>query len=431
MISFAQKACCIILLLFFACEKIENSNAKTIGTEKEVSFKPPLMGWASWNNYRIHINESIIKSQADAMVDLGLDEVGYQFINTDDGFYGGRDKEGNLLVHKERFPNGMKQLAEYIHAKGLKAGIYTDAGISTCASYWDKDTIGVGMGLYGNDYRDLNLYLKEWKYDFIKVDWCGGDWLELDEEIRYTEIGNIIREINPSVIYNVCRWKFPGKWVTKVADSWRISGDINKTFESVMHIIDINADLWRYASNGRYNDMDMLQVGRGMTYEEDKAHFSMWCIMQSPLLLGNDLTKMSEETLEIISNKEVIAINQNPFTYQGRRMIDYGALEVWAKPLFSANSGKVAVVLLNRSEKEQAIAFDLQAVSIDSSKGYTMRDLWTKKDFPISWDADVEMRVPAHGVIVLKITGKSIPYNVFEIIDKNNKLPPIELKTDF
>lgn len=205
-----------------------------------------------------------------------------------------------------------------------------------------------GMGLYGHEVQDLTLFLKEWDYDFIKVDWCGGEWMGLDEEVQYTHIAKLARSIKPSVIFNVCRWKFPGKWVTKIADSWRISGDIDNTFESILAIIDLNADLWIYATNGHYNDMDMLQVGRGMSYEEDKAHFTMWAMMHSPLLLGNDLTQLSDETLGIITNKDIIDLNQSSYVYQARRMVDYGNLEVWAKPLFYSMSGEVAVALLKR-----------------------------------------------------------------------------------
>lgn len=401
----------------------ENSN-NTLKKENEVnSSKTPLMGWASWNNYRININENIIKSQADAMVSSGLKSVGYSFINIDDGFFGGRDDNGNLLAHKQRFPNGMKSLSAYIHSKGLKAGIYSDVGINTCASYWDKDSIGVGMGLYGHDKNDLSLFLKEWDYDFIKVDWCGGEWLGLDEQTRYTEIGNIIKTLKPSATYNVCRWKFPGKWVTQIADSWRVSGDIDNNFESILNIIDRNADLWMYSSEGHYNDMDMLQVGRGMTYEEDKAHFSMWSMMQSPLLLGNDLTNMTGETLKIITNKEIIALNQSSFVYQARRVVDYGELEVWAKPLISTMSGEVAVGLLNRSDKPNSISFKLESVGLDSSKGYIIRDLWTKKTFPLSINEEIDLKVPSHGIIVLKIKGKALPFNVFQF-KKGKKFSP-------
>lgn len=378
---------------------------------------PPTMGWASWNNFRIHINEDIIKSQADAMVQLGLSKYGYQFINIDDGFFGGRDEKGNLLYHKERFPNGMKHLAKYIHSKKLKAGIYSDAGINTCGSKWDKDTISVGMGLYGHDEQDLQLFLKEWDFDFLKVDWCGGEWLGIDEQNRYTEIAQKARQIKPSVIFNVCRWEFPGKWVTQVADSWRISGDIDNHFGSILKIIDLNAGLWMYSSKGHYNDMDMLQVGRGMTYDEDKAHFTMWCMMQSPLMLGNDLTKISDQTLEIITNSDLIEINQSPFVYQARRLKDDGDLEVWGKPMISTMSGDVVVTLLNRSNQSQPISFQPSSIGIDANKAYSLKDLWTKEIINKTTDKEISKSVPAHGVVVLRIKGTALPFNVFQYKD--------------
>lgn len=377
-------------------------------------YETPMMGWASWNNYRINISEEIIRSQADAMVELGLDTLGYQYINIDDGFFGGRDKNGNLIAHAKRFPSGMLELSDYIHSKGLKAGIYSDAGINTCASYWDKDTIGYGMGLYGNDKRDLATLLVDWNYDFIKVDWCGGDWLGLDEQIRYTQIADCIAQIKPEAKYNICRWQFPGEWAVSMADSWRISGDIANEFNSVLHIIDLNCDLWPYCSPGHYNDMDMLQVGRGMSFEEDKAHFSMWCMMSSPLILGNDLTTIDKQTLDIISNKDLIAINQNPYAYQARKVKDDGAQEVFARPLFSTTDGQVAVALLNREKKKNKIAFKLSDVGIDSSKGYTIKDLWTKKEYQQSNDIEKIFTVAKNGVVVLLIEGVALPNNVYQ-----------------
>ncbi|WP_241558300.1 glycoside hydrolase family 27 protein [Mariniphaga sediminis] len=372
------------------------------------------MGWASWNNYRVNINEDIIKQQADAMVDRGMADAGYRYINIDDGYFGGRDSEGNLLVHKERFPGGMKALAGYIHSKGLRAGIYTDAGINTCASFWNKDTLGIGMGLFGHEYRDLSLFLNDWKYDFVKIDWCGGDWLGFDEQIRYTELGRIIRELRPDAVYNICRWKFPGKWAVQVADSWRISEDIANTFESVMHIVDLNADLWCYSGPGHVNDMDMLQVGRGMTYEEDKTHFTMWCIMNSPLLAGNDLTTMSDETLSILTNEEVIALNQDPMVYQARRLVDHGDHEIWGRPLVSAISGEVGVVLLNRGEKPAEITLNLETIGINASEGYKVKDLWKKETQQNVTKDSLTYTVPVHGVVALKIDGESIPFNIFQ-----------------
>lgn len=401
------------VLLLSGCRH-NNEKEKTSAGQFITKPQTPLMGWASWNQFRVNINEDIIKGQADALVSTGLKEAGYTFINIDDGFFGGRDSLGNIIPHPTRFPNGMKAVADYIHSKGLKAGIYSDAGINTCASYWDKDTIGVGMGLYGHDRQDLTMMLKEWGYDFIKVDWCGGQWLDLDEKTRYTEIAKLIEEIKPGTIYNICRWQFPGLWATSIADSWRISGDINNNFQSILHIIDKNADLWKYASPGHFNDMDMLQVGRGMSFEEDKAHFSMWCIMNSPLMAGNDLRTMSKETLGILTNQEVIALNQDPLGYQARRLIDMGELEVWGKPLTSTMSGRVGVALLNRSESMQSIEFDLETVGIDPVKGYHYRDLWEKQTSATLRDSSLCFDVPAHGVVVLRIEGQSKPYNVYQ-----------------
>jgi hypothetical protein len=379
------------------------------------------MGWSSWNNYHVNISEEIIQSQADAMAASGMKEAGYSYINIDDGFFGGRNENGGLLAHKKRFPSGMKALADYIHKKGLKAGIYSDAGINTCASYWDQDTIGSGMGLYGHEWSDLNLMLKEWGYDFIKIDWCGGQWLDLDEETRYTLLGKMIRSIRPDVVYNICRWEFPGKWALTTADSWRISGDITNTFESVMHIVDRNADLWKYSGPGHVNDMDMLQVGRGMGYEEDKTHFSMWCMLNSPLLAGNDLTKMSDETLEILTNKELISINQDPLVYQARKLEDHGDLELWTRPLGSTMSGRVAVALLNRSDKNQTMTLELEKVAIIPGEGYVVKDCWEHTTSSGMTKPTLSYEIPPHGVVVLKIDGTNPPFNVFQF--ENGKKP--------
>lgn len=374
----------------------------------------PMMGWASWNHFRVHISEQIIRSQTDAMVAKGMKAAGYTYINIDDGFFGGRDAAGNIKSHPQRFPAGMGALVAYIHSRGLKAGTYSDAGINTCGSYWDKDSIGIGMGLYGHEQQDLELMLRKWDFDFIKVDWCGGEWLGLDEQTRYTEIGRLVKTIKPQAVYNVCRWKFPGKWVVNAANSWRVSGDIREQFDAIAKIIDLNADLWPYCGPGHVNDMDMLQVGRGMSFEEDKAHFSMWCMLNSPLLAGNDLTKMSKETLGILTNKELIAINQDPLVYQARRLRDDGDQEVWARPLKHTMSGEIAVALFNRAKTAAVIKFNPDSLSIDSKKGYIIRDVWNKKNYARSTNKEQSFEVPPHGVVILRIKGTSLPYNVFQ-----------------
>lgn len=406
--SINKKIFCTLLgsLYFFA--------ASVSAQEKSTHPKTPIMGWSSWNNFRVNIDENIIKAQADKMISTKLRDAGYNFINIDDGFFGGRNSKGELLTHSGRFPSGMKALADYIHSKGLKAGIYSDAGINTCASMWDKDTIGVGSGLYGHDEQDLNLMLKTWGYDFIKIDWCGGEKLGLNDELRYTQLANRIKAINSNALFNICRWQFPGKWAVEIADSWRISGDISNEFGSILHIIDKNAELWKYSSPGHVNDMDMLQVGRGMTYDEDKSHFTMWCIMNSPLLLGNDLRTISKETLDLVTNREVIALNQDKLGYQARRLQKNAELEVWAKPLVSTMSGDVAVVLLNRSAKKELITFNIDSIGLDAAKGYKIRDLWKHKDNALTQSKSQSFEVPPHGVVTLKISGKSRPFNVFQ-----------------
>ncbi len=401
--------CFVLISILSACNQPRT-------TAEPLPERPltPLMGWASWNNFRADISEDIIMAQADAMVANGMKDAGYSYINIDDGFFGGRDKNGRMLAHPVKFPSGMAKLAQYIHSKGLKAGIYSDAGINTCASYYDLDTIGSGMGLWGYDRSDLTQMLVEWKYDFLKVDWCGGVWLGLDKENRYTQLSRIIREIRPDAVFNVCAWGFPGKWVTTVADSWRVSIDIENNFESILSIIDLNADLWKYSTPGSINDMDMLQVGRGMSYEEDKSHFTMWSIMNSPLVAGNDLTTIDEKTLSILTNKDIIALNQDALGYQARRLSSANNLEVWAKPLVSTMIGKVAVVLLNRGKTAENISFDLSSVGVESQKGYRYKDLWNKNTKENLKDASLTFKVPSHGVVALLIEGKSLPLNVFQ-----------------
>lgn len=276
------------------------------------------MGWSSWNTYRINISEYLIKQQAEAMVSLGLKDAGYRYINIDDGFFGYRDEKGILQTHPERFPNGVKCVADHIHRLGLKAGIYSDAGANTCGSLWDADPNGVGVGLYGHEKQDADLYFNQWGFDFIKIDYCGaGQQLDLDERERYTAISKAIGEVcSRDISVNICRWAFPGTWARSLARSWRISGDISPRWSSVKSIIRKNLYLSAYAGDGHYNDMDMLEIGRGLTQTEEEVHFGLWCLMSSPLLIGCDLTTISEASLKLLKNKELIAINQDQLGLQ-------------------------------------------------------------------------------------------------------------------
>ena len=226
----------------------------------------PTMGWSSWNTFGINISDAIIRGQADAMVSTGLKAVGFDHINIDDGFFGSRNLQtGELLIHPTRFPNGLKPVADYIHSKGLKAGIYSDAGANTCGNFNSGDEHGVDVGLYRFDQRDIDFYFKDCGFDFIKVDFCGGNpkdnsqGLELDPQERYTAIAEAIKRTGKDhVRMNVCRWDYPGTWVSDVAFSWRTTADIYDGWKSVQGILAENLYLSAYCEKGHFNDMDML-----------------------------------------------------------------------------------------------------------------------------------------------------------------------------
>lgn len=368
------------------------------------SSRPPMMGWSSWNTFRVDISEDIIKGSADAMIAKGLHKVGYQYINIDDGYFGGRDKNGLLLPHPEKFPNGMKIVADYIHSKGLKAGLYSDAGENTCGSIWDADKFGVGVGLWGYQQQDINLFFKEWGFDFIKVDFCGGDKLGQSHQERYTSIYKDIQATGRKDIrYNICCWAFPGTWAISLADSWRIFRDIRNNFSSVAAIINKNLYLAQYVSPGHYNDMDMLEIDRGMSLTEERTHFGMWCIMSSPLMIGCNMQTIREESLEIIKNEEAIAINQDSLGMQARVIAYCGEGIVLAKPILQRHGGSRAVALYNPSDKQITMRVDFKDLYLKGS--VKVRDLWQHKDLG-TFRTYYETEVPAHGTALLKVESK-------------------------
>ena len=376
-----------------------------------VADNPPLMGWSSWNTYGFQINDSVIKAQADAMVTLGFKDCGYNHINIDDGFFGGRDADGNLLIHPTRFPNGLRGLVDYIHGKGLKAGIYSDAGRNTCASYWGnpKDTIGLGVGLYGHDAADMDLFFNPQKlnFDFIKVDYCGADannnaeGLDLDVEQRYKEIAAAINAVGRNdVTWNICRWAFPGTWACEIVNSWRTTEDIYLGWESVKSIINQSLYLSAYTSYGHYNDMDMLEVGRGLTEEEDKTHFGMWCIMSSPLLIGCDMNDIKGNALELMQNKELIALNQNTLGLQAYVVKRDNGGYVLVKDVDEKYGTNRAVAFYNPTDAALSMSIDFS--QLDLAGKVSVRDLYTKKDIG-SYEGSYSVTVPAHGTRIYKL----------------------------
>ena len=368
--------------------------------------KTPMMGWSSWNSFRVDINEQLIKETADVMVSKGLKEAGYTFVNIDDGYFHGRDANGELLCNSTKFPNGMRTVADYIHSKGLKAGIYSDGGVHTCGYQYDDDIYGKEAGMKGYEEQDAELYFKKWDYDFIKLDFCGGLTLGLDEETQYRKIYQAIQKTGKQDIrFNICRWMFPGTWASEIAGSWRISYDISNRFEEICRILEKNLYLAAYASLGHFNDMDMMQIGRNtFTKEEEKSHFGIWCIMCSPLLIGCDLRFIPESTVEIITNPEIIALNQDKLGLQAELVYRTEKQFVLAKPI-EIEQGKIRAVALFNGESTDKI-MRIHFKDIQLSEKAQVRDLWERKNLG-EFTGYYETTVPAHGIVMLRIEGES------------------------
>ncbi len=382
-----------------------------LAQDQEEETEGPTMGWSSWNTYGVNINENLIRQQAAAMVSKGLRACGYLYINIDDGYFGGRDSEtGHLLIHPTRFPNGLKGVVDYIHARKLKAGIYSDAGRNTCGSMFSGDPIGKGVGLYQHDQMDADFFFKEFGFDFIKVDFCGGsyyhneDHLVLDERERYTAIAKAIRNTGRTdVRMNACRWAYPGTWINDVAFSWRTTGDINCSWESVRGIIKENLYLSAYCYDGHYNDMDMLEVGRSLSQEEDKTHFGMWCIMTSPLLIGCDMSNIREASLTLLKNKELIALNQDPLHLQAYVCQRTDDCYVLVKDIEQRWGLKRAFAVYNPSDQQQNVKVDLTAMELGGI--VALHDCFKKRNVG-SAEGTYEVTVPAHGTAIFTATAE-------------------------
>ena len=370
----------------------------------------PTMGWSSWNTYGVNINETLIKQQANAMVSKGLKTVGYKYINIDDGYFGGRDETGKLKIHPTRFPHGLKGIVDYIHGKGLKAGIYSDAGHNTCGSMFNGDVIGKGVGMYEHDQMDADFFFKELEFDFIKVDFCGGsyfhneDHLVLNERERYTAIAEAIRNTGRTdVRMNACRWAYPGTWINDAAVSWRTTGDINASWGSVKGIIKENLYLSAYCYNGHYNDMDMLEVGRNLSVEEDKTHFGMWCIMSSPLLIGCDMSNINSTALNLLKNKDLIALNQDALHLQAYVCQTENDCYVLVKDIEERFGLKRAFAVYNPTDEEKTVVVDFTKMDLGGT--IELRDCFKRRAAGTA-EGTLEVTLPAHGTAIYTATAQ-------------------------
>lgn len=367
-----------------------------------VAQRTPTMGWSSWNTFALNINEDLIKQQADAMHQTGLQKAGYQYVNIDDGYWDGRGEDGHLRLNMKLFPHGMRALVDYIHSLGLKAGIYSDAGDNTCGS-GNKHAWGMGVGFAGHEEQDCQLYFRDWDFDFIKVDYCGGNHMGLDERQQYTKISNAIKNCGKKdVVYNMCRWAFPGTWGADVADSWRTTGDIYNAWRSVKGILAENLYLSAYCHDGHYNDMDMLEVGRSMSQIEDETHFGMWCIMDSPLLIGCDMSNIKPETLKLLTNADLIALNQDPLHLQAYVADKIGECYILVKDIKKVGGKERAFAIYNPSDEAQTVKFDFK--TIDLGGQVQLYDCFLQTDY--LWDkGPVSFTIPAHGTKIFRAKG--------------------------
>ena len=366
----------------------------------------PPMGWNSWNKFGCNVSEELIKGVADAMVESGLKDAGYEYVVIDDCWQVSRDENGNIVCDPERFPSGMKALADYVHSKGLKFGLYSCAGSYTCQGR---------PGSKGHQFQDALQYAR-WGVDYLKYDWCSSDGQ--NARAAYQTMSEAIKAAGRPIVLSICEWgeNEPWRWGEGIGHLWRVTPDIRAVYNGVfdwggvgvLQCIDADADLYPYAGPGHWNDAEMLEVGNGeMTLDEQITHFSMWCMLAAPLMCGNDLRNMDRQTKEILTNKEVIAVNQDRLGRQAIRFMDMGDREIWAKPLAD---GEIAVCFMNRGETPWKLSYNWLDQTMYFARDvnfrkheYTVRDRWKHKDICTSKDR-LEATIAPHGVLMVRLS---------------------------
>ncbi|MFF0290558.1 NPCBM/NEW2 domain-containing protein [Streptomyces sp. NPDC005262] len=358
-----------------------------------LALTPP-MGFNNWNSThcRSEFNESMVKGIADIFVEKGLKDAGYQYVNLDDCWAKPqRNADGKLEADPVRFPNGIKAVADYVHSKGLKLGIYTSAGTKTC------DSVGL-PGALGHEYSDAQQFA-DWGVDYLKYDNCNNQGV--DAKLRYTTMRDALEATGRPIVYSICEWgqNKPWEWAADVGNLWRTTGDISDSWGSMLSIMKQNLPLASAAGPGHWNDPDMLEVGNGgMTDTEYRTHFSMWSVMAAPLLIGSDLRKATPETFEILSNREVITVDQDPLGKQGTVLSSTDGRWVVAKEM---QDGSRVVALFNESGSAQRISTTAEAAGLPQAAAYTMRDLWEHTTYNTA--GTISATVPAHGTVLLRV----------------------------
>jgi len=373
----------------------------SLGQAQTAAATPP-MGWNSWNHFACKVTAADIRAAADAIASNGMKQAGYTYVNIDDCWQGKRDAQGNIRAN-QRFGD-MKALADYVHSKGLKIGIYSSPGPKTCAGY---------EGSYRHEEQDAKQYAA-WGVDYLKYDWCHTSTQEA--KASYANIRAALDAAGRPIVLSICEWGTakPWLWGQEVGGNlWRTTGDINDRWggkqkwpdgsccsNGVLGILDQQVGLQSYAGPGHWNDPDMLEVGNGgMTDVEYRTHFSLWALLAAPLIAGNDLRNMRPQIHDILTNKEVIAVDQDALGREGERVAKNGELEVWAKQL---KDGSRAVILLNRGESEQEITANWEDLGYPATLSGAVRDLWDHKDLGKK-TGKFSARVAPHGVVMVTV----------------------------
>jgi alpha-galactosidase len=387
----------VLCLLTAMAAALEREPSSTV-----VAATPP-MGWNSWNKFGCDVSEDLIRQMADAMVASGMKDAGYQYVVIDDCWQVARDAQGNIQPDPKRFPSGIKALADYMHGKGLKFGIYSDAGTKTCEGR---------PGSRGYEFQDARQYAA-WGVDYLKYDWCSTS--TQDAKSSYELMRAALDASGRAIVFSICEWgrSKPWLWGAGAGNLWRTTDDISDRWEGhekwpdgsccsngMLDILDLQAGLESFAGPGHWNDPDMLEVGNGgMTTTEYRAHFSLWAMLAAPLMAGNDLRSMPPEIREILTRQEVIAVNQDAAGVQGRRVRKNGDLEVWSKAM---RDGSRALVFLNRGKADGEIRVSWEELGYPAHLTAKVRDLWLGKDMG-EHKGSLSATVAPHAVVMVTL----------------------------
>jgi alpha-galactosidase len=373
------------------------AQTKPVAVDAGLAMTPP-MGWNSWNRFGCDINEQLIRETADALASSGMRDAGYRYLVIDDCWHGNRDTHGDIQPDPARFPAGIKALADYVHGKGLKFGIYSDAGTKTC---------GGRPGSRGYEFQDAAQYAR-WGVDYLKYDWCNTS--TQNAEASYRTMRDALNSTGRPIVFSMCEWGTakPWLWAAGVGNLWRTTGDIDDKWEGkfdyklgTMNIVDQNEALYAFAGPGHWNDPDMLEVGNGgLSAEEYRTHFSLWAMMAAPLIAGNDVRHLNAETRSILLNADVIAVDQDALGRQGRRVRKDSDLEVWSREL---SDGNRAVLFFNRGTVPATISVAFHELGYPDTLQARVRDLWQGKDMGVAKGSITAQAIPAHGVVMLTV----------------------------